>query len=115
MTKIIKTTNSEECNKLTTYDESLCAATIGISYKRVGVKLSLQEMISSASYIHEMFPTINSEDLIQALKNGASGMYGKTFKMCDQEICMWITKYLKELKQPLFNENGVLSAYAKNN
>lgn len=43
---------------------------------------------------------IEYEKIIEAIKRGSLGDYGRTFKMSTQEICIWIGQYLKdELKK----------------
>lgn len=32
-------------------------------------------------------------DLTKAIENGARGVYGRTYKMCVQEVLIWVRKY----------------------
>jgi len=42
------------------------------------------------------FPKITEEQITKAMRNGGLGMYGKTYKLTTQEVCIWIRNYLKE-------------------
>ena len=97
------------CGKNTTCSPSEMA--LGLAYERLNTKPSIKAN-ETIAFIKESFPDLSEFDFIQVLKNGASGLYGATFRLSDQVICIWIRKYLESKKQPLFNENGVLSNYA---
>lgn len=42
------------------------------------------------------FPELGEKDFAEAIKRGALGYYGKTYKMSAQEVCIWIKKYKDE-------------------
>jgi len=54
------------------------------------------KLIDSVDFIKSEFKDISIDTLTKALKKGASGHYGKTYRMCDQELCIWIRAYLEE-------------------
>lgn len=41
------------------------------------------------------FPGIKETYVIEALKKGMFGFYGRTYKLTVQEICCWMHEYLK--------------------
>lgn len=41
------------------------------------------------------FPKLSSDEMIEALRNGGLGKYGRTFRLSTQEVCYWIRMYLK--------------------
>ena len=45
------------------------------------------------------FPKLSSDRMIEALRNGGLGKYGRTFRLSTQEVCYWIREYLKPNKQ----------------
>ena len=42
------------------------------------------------------FPKMKEEEIVKAIRNGSLGLYGKTYKLSTQEICIWIREYLKD-------------------
>lgn len=44
------------------------------------------------------FPLMTEDRIIEAIKKGSLGAYGKTYKLTTQEICIWIREYLKTKK-----------------
>jgi hypothetical protein len=49
----------------------------------------IAEVKSNFSYVQE-------KEILKAMKNGALGKYGRTYKLSTQEVCFWIYSYLKE-------------------
>lgn len=49
------------------------------------------------------FPNITEFQAKTALRNGGLGLYGKTFRLSTQELCIWIRTFLnaKIDKQPI--------------
>ena len=39
------------------------------------------------------FHYLKLKDVIQALRNGSLGNYGRTYKLSTQEVCIWIRKF----------------------
>jgi hypothetical protein len=42
------------------------------------------------------FEYLSIENIIEALRNGGLGKYGRTFKLSTQEICYWIRQHNKK-------------------
>jgi len=65
-----------------------------ISFERTqtnpfGIDTMVEDLLSE-------FPRLKDEDLIQAIRSGGLGKYGRTYKLCTQEVCIWIREFLKE-------------------
>jgi len=68
-----------------------------VAAQRTGTELnSFDEIIID---VYSEFPKLKDSELKQALRNGGLGMYGKTYKLTAQDVCIWIRKYLEE-KRP---------------
>lgn len=39
--------------------------------------------------------------ITKAIKNGSLGLYGRTYRMSTQEVCIWIREFLKSYKPPM--------------
>lgn len=64
--------------------------------------------------VFQEFSSMSAKDISEALKNGSLGLYGKTYKLSTQEVCIWIREYKKELdkKEKLKNyENPYKGQY----
>mgnify|MGYP003648393193 CR=1 FL=1 len=42
------------------------------------------------------FEYLSIENIIEALRNGGLGKYGRTFKLSTQEVCYWIRQHNKK-------------------
>ncbi len=61
--------------------------------ERIGMELS---NIESTIYdISTEFGFLTIFKIQQALRLGALGKYGRTYKMSTQEVCYWIREYIK--------------------
>lgn len=74
--------------------------------ERTGTPLVAVDQI--AKDIKEEFKDVDQKRIIKALRDGGLGRYGKTYKLCTQEICMWIREEIKcdseKIKAPRMNE-----------
>jgi hypothetical protein len=67
---------------------------IAVAFERTATEFyNIQNMVKDV--INE-FGDVQKDDIIKAIRNGGLGMYGKTYKLSTQEICIWIRSYLKE-------------------
>jgi len=46
--------------------------------------------------INSEFKNLPEKEIIKAIRNGAFGKYGRTYKLSTQEVCFWIYSYLKQ-------------------
>lgn len=46
--------------------------------------------------ISEEFKFLKDEEIREAMRKGGLGVYGRTYKLSTQEICIWIREYLKD-------------------
>lgn len=75
-------------------------ASILIAMQRTGTtELNIQEAIKDVT---DEFRLMKDERLIQAIRNGSLGKYGKTYKLTTQVICIWIREYLKETNKNVY-------------
>ena len=61
--------------------------------------------------ILEEFKNYDIDQITKAIRNGSLGLYGRTYRMSTQEVCIWIREYLKTNKIPVKKFNG--NAYLK--
>lgn len=80
--------------------------TLGLVAEAVGENPAQVPAEAILTSIGNAFPGMKEEHIIQAMKNGMYGMYGRTWKLTPQEVCIWIRKhyettpeYKQELKQ----------------
>jgi hypothetical protein len=65
-----------------------------VAFERTGTDVKNIENIVTDLMLE--FSHVNTNDILQAIRNGGLGMYGKTYKLTTQEICIWIRTYLKD-------------------
>lgn len=68
---------------------------ITVAYDRLEVDLTLDKLKKISQDVLNEFGVLEQDIIITALRNGALGKYGKTYKLNVQEICIWIREYLK--------------------
>lgn len=51
--------------------------------------------------IEQEFRLCTLKQIREALRNGSLGLYGRTYKLSTQEVCVWIREYLKKDKPKL--------------
>lgn len=47
----------------------------------------------------EIFGDMELKDILEAIKQGGTGRFGKTYKLNAQDFCIWIREYRKENKK----------------
>jgi len=83
---------------------------IFLAFERTG--LVINSMASIQNICHDLksvFPNIKEENIIAAIKEGALGAYGRTYRMSSQEICIWVRSYLKANPEMKHTRNRELS------
>jgi len=74
--------------------ELMLKSAIAVSFERTGTE---PYDISNLSIdVYNEFKDINPEWVIEGIRRGSLGHYGKTFKLTTQEICIWVRNYLAE-------------------
>jgi hypothetical protein len=58
--------------------------------------MGLDQIDSMVEDVFSEFTYLNEVDIKKALRNGGMGLYGKTYKLTTQEICIWIRTFLNE-------------------
>lgn len=91
-------------------------SSIALAIERTGTTpFKIGSMVND---VLDEFKNIEIDRLVLAIRNGSLGMYGETFKLTTQVLCVWIRKYQKDDKdlidgRPRFLEfNGVMKEIA---
>ena len=85
----------------TSKEDTIISTAIAKAYERVGIQSDEKNIINTVVFIKDEFSDLKLNQFIEALKNGASGKYGRTYRMSPQEICIWIREYKKNYKEPI--------------
>ena len=87
----------ESCSQISKETIQLSIAT---AFERTGTEpYNIDTMISD---IISEFPRENTETIVKAIRNGALGMYGKTYKLTTQEVCIWIREFISNRNEMKF-------------
>ena len=85
--------NSLEENSKTQLSRSKEILTfIPTALERVGSELSQEKSVSMSLDVANEFSNIKIETIKSAIKKGALGEFGQTYKLTTQEVCIWIRK-----------------------
>lgn len=68
---------------------------VTVAYDRLEVELCIDKLNKISNDIHSEFINIGDSLILQALRNGGLGKYGRTYKLNTQELCIWIREFLK--------------------
>ena len=74
-------------------------ASLVIAFDRTNTPLI--DLSNMAIDVVNEFRRIEITEIQKAIRNGALGKYGRTYKMSTQEVCIWIREYLKEKNKNL--------------
>lgn len=85
-------------NSIQTYNDDMLKASLALAFDRLKSEpFPVDNMIKD---IRSCYPKEKNETIINAIKEGTKGKYGRTYRFCFQEVSMWIIEYRKEtLKQ----------------
>lgn len=76
------------------YDNDSLKASLVICLDRLSLEpKDLSNMIED---IRSCYPDIKTKHITGAIKNGAMGVYGRTYRFSFQEVSIWIRAYKKE-------------------
>lgn|SRR5690606_198338 len=68
------------------------AASIAVAFDRTSTEpFNIDNMVAD---IHAEFGHLSVNEVMKAIRNGSLGAYGRTYKLCTQEVCVWIRAYL---------------------
>lgn len=65
-----------------------------LAFDRTGNAFDSTTALSMFHDLVNEFPKIKLEVVIEALRKGGLGHYGKTYKLSTQELCIWIRQHL---------------------
>ena len=77
------------------------------SFARTGKECTQQSIELITSDVIDEYGYLSTDTIIQALKNGGRGKYGRTYSLSVQEVCIWIDSYLKENPDAAMTNNYV--------
>ena len=80
------------------YKMNVSRTSLTLAFSRTGSEFDKNLANSIYFDVVEAFPDITLDEFTQALKNGGLGMYGKTYKLTSQEVCIWIRNYLNDTR-----------------
>jgi len=73
------------------------------AFARTGKECSKESIDLITSDIIDEYGNLPIETIIEALKKGGRGKYGRTYLLSVQEVCIWIDSYLKETEKEIDN------------
>lgn len=83
--------------------KELIKVSLATAFERTGTEpYNIEPMLRD---IITEFPRESEEDIIKAIRNGALGMYGRTYKLTTQEVCVWIREYISRRNEVSFRMN----------
>ena len=85
-------------------DKEILSVALSLAYERLNTGIDEAKLVKTHKFISSMFPDATLNDITTALKNGASGLYGRTYRMSDQELCIWIRQYLEETESTRYRD-----------
>jgi anti-sigma28 factor (negative regulator of flagellin synthesis) len=98
-------TNLSERNLQTqVYKSKEVAEFIPMAIERLGATMNQQQIMSMALDIANEFKNVKTETIKSAIKKGALGEFGRTYKFTTQEVCIWIREEIKY--RYIYDENG---------
>ena len=77
-------------------NENTLKASIGLAFERVNLPVFKIDDLSKDVLSEFKGKDINL--ITEAIKKGSLGLYGRTYRMSTQEVCIWIREYLKTNK-----------------
>lgn len=79
---------------------ALCNASLVLAFSRTGTEFDKELSQNILMDVMNAFAShkLEAHEFAEALKRGGLGMYGKTYKMTVQEVCIWVSNYLKETR-----------------
>lgn len=81
-------------DSIQTYEGKL-PKSIVLAFQRVNIQP--ERVMGISDDIKRTFPKIEEKDLIEAIRRGALGEFGRTYRMSTQEVCIWIREHLKSV------------------
>lgn len=96
-------------NNIQTYEGRLPKAIV-LAFQRVNVQP--ERIMGISDDVKRAFPKIEEKDLIEAIKRGALGEFGRTYRMSTQEVCIWVREHLKKVVGT-YNVDDILKEYKK--
>jgi hypothetical protein len=91
----LATSQDKSLTNTRTYDNESLKASLILCYDKLYIVESKDKLDNLVSYIRSGYPDTPTVDITSAIKNGAKGMYGRTYRFSFQEVSIWIMEYKK--------------------
>ena len=80
-----------------TYDNESLKASLILCYDKLNLPIESISLVDNLTkYIRSGYPDVPTANITDAIKNGAMGRYGRTYRFSYQEVSIWIQEYKKE-------------------
>ena len=76
---------------------------VTVAFARTGKECTDESIQLITNNIIDEYGHLPIETIIEALKKGGRGKYGRTYLLSVQEVCIWIDSYLKENEKEIDN------------
>jgi hypothetical protein len=70
-----------------------------LAFERTGISANVMQSDLIFNDIKTEYKDTPIEFIVEALRRGGLGYYGKTFKFSSQDACIWVREYLKEIAE----------------
>ena len=77
---------------------------VTVAFARTGKECTDESIQLITNNIIDEYGHLPIETIIEALKKGGRGKYGRTYLLSVQEVCIWIDSYLKENEKDIDND-----------
>ena len=72
---------------------------LAVAMERTG--MDFKSIDNTIQDVASEFPNTKLKTIIEAIRKGSLGAYGRTYKLNTQEVCFWIKEYLKQQNKSL--------------
>lgn len=80
-----------------------------VACQRTSSDIDMNDLDLMVSNVASEFKTLTHDHIIKAIRNGSLGKYGKTYKLCTQEVCIWVRTYAEEMHLTLETPEEMLA------
>lgn len=105
----LKHSQNQLGNNTQTYKQDALKLSITLAIERTNTEVF--KIDSLVMDVLDEFKDIDIKTITTAIKKGSLGLYGKTYKISTQEVCMWIREYLKQNKNKVSKEDFIGNIY----
>lgn len=87
-------------NQIQTYKrDELLKQSIALAFERTNLPaFNIDNLVNDISNKYKNLP---NEIMLTAIKRGALGEFGRTYRMSTQEVCIWVNKHLESINRDI--------------